>query len=679
MKKATFVFVSMLLMLAMAQPALAQLPLPDDTKPLPPAEKSAATTDAIIVKFRAPEQAPSPDTPQANSTMQALNATAMDALSAAAGVALAYERPMSGEAHVLRLPNAVSQREAQTMADSIAQLPQVEYASPVIHMQAMQVGPEGATATPNDPQYSAQWHYFAPTSGNYGINLPPAWGITTGMTNAVVAVLDTGIRFDHPDFAGRTLPGYDFISDPTYINDGNARDADASDPGDACPPSPRSSWHGTHVAGTIGAASNNGIGVAGVNWVSKILPVRVLGKCGNDDPDIIDAVRWAAGMPVSGVPNNTTPARVINLSLGGDGSCTPAWQSAINDVMARGVVVVVAAGNSNANAANATPANCNGVIAVGATLRNGKRTSYSNYGSVVTISAPGGICAGFPCTTSDTGGILSTYNAGTTTPSANTYNYLDGTSMATPHVAGVASLMLSVNPFLSPAQVLGIMQNTATPFPGGRCDDVTPTKTCGAGIVNAGAAVVLAKGLLNITPRIFVPLVGVNVPGGTIANGGFEAGAVDWLATSAANPEDPLIYAKGGSPSLPTALTPHGGTWTAWMGGYAAGVPEDASLRQTMTVPAGKPYFVFYQIVYGGETNCANDYMRVLVNGTEVAGSRVGVCNAPAYGAWVKRSLNLSAYAGQQITLAFAFRADSSTHSPASSVFIDDVSFSTTP
>lgn len=370
MKKVSFVFASMLLLLAMSQPALAQSPLPDDTKPLPPAEKSIATTTGIIVKFRAPDPAPSPETPQANGAAQVLGATAMDALSAAAGVTLAYDRPMSGEAHVLRLPNAVAQSEAQAMADNIAQLPQVEYASPVIHMQAMQVGPEGADATPNDPQYSAQWHYFAPASGTYGINLPAAWSITTGVTNVVVAVLDTGIRFAHPDFAGRTLPGYDFISDPTYINDGDPRDADANDPGDyaspgdTCyspvPPNPPSynysSWHGTHVAGTIGAATNNAVGVAGVNWVSKILPVRVLGKCGNDDPDIIDAVRWAAGIHVNGVPDNATPARVINLSLGGSGSCTPEWQSAINEVNAKGVVVVVAAGNSNANASNATPA-----------------------------------------------------------------------------------------------------------------------------------------------------------------------------------------------------------------------------------------------------------------------------------------------------------------------------------
>ncbi len=672
MKKVAVLSVIASLLVTLAQPALAQSPLPDDTKPLPPAEKSAATTDGVIVKLHAPTQNPSPG------TAQVLGVAVMDALSAAAGMALTYERPMSGEAHVLRLPHAVSQADAQAMADNIAQLPEVEYASPVLHMQAMQVGPEGETATPNDPLYGAQWHYFAPAASSYGINLPPAWNITTGATSVVVAVLDTGIRFDHPDFAGRALAGYDFISDPAYINDGDGRDADASDPGDVCTPSSRSSWHGTHVAGTIGAASNNGVGVAGVNWGSKILPVRVLGKCGNDDPDIIDAVRWAAGISVSGAPNNPTPAKVINLSLGVSRGCTLAWQSAINDVLARGVTVVAAAGNSNANAANATPANCIGVIAVGATLRNGKRTSYSNYGAIVKISAPGGICAAIPCTISDVDGILSTYNAGVTAPGANIYNYLDGTSMATPHVAGVASLMLSANPSLSPAQVLDILRNTATPFPDGACD-ADATKTCGAGIVNAGAAVALAKGLLSATPRIFVPAIGQNVSANAIANGDFEAGAVDWLASSTANPNDPLIYRKGGSPNLPLNLNPHSGAWVAWMGGYAAGVAEDASLSQVVTVPANKPHLVFYQIVYGGETNCANDYVRVLANGAEVAGSKVGVCNSTSYSPWVKRSLNLSAHAGKQITLAFVVHVDDSTHSPSSSVFIDDISFSATP
>lgn len=680
MKNINRLLLCLLTALAIIQPAQAQTPIPfDEPAAKPTAEKSPATTDGIIVKFEEPAQLPPSDSP----VPQVYGALAMDRMSAAAGVPLTLERPMSGGAYVVRLPEAVPQAEAQIMANEIEQLPMVEYASPVIHMKAMQVMPELTTdagAVPNDPDYSKQWHYFAPTSGNYGINLPAAWNITTGSASVVVAVLDTGILFSHPDLTGRTLAGYDMISSVEVANDGNARDPDPSDPGDAAAcsiyPFQPSSWHGTHVAGTIGAASNNGVGVAGANWTSKLLPVRVLGKCGNGDPDIIDAVRWAAGMSVFGVPDNPTPAKVINLSLGGSGDCTAAWQSAIDDVIAMGVVVVVAAGNSNADAQFATPANCKGVIAVGATERDGTRASYSNFGSIVALSAPGGTCTS-SCNLTDVDGVLSTYNAGITSPGANTYNYLDGTSMATPHVAGVASLMLSINSQLTPAQVLNILKNTATTFPGGACDTNT-AKTCGAGIVNAGAAVALAKGLLNVTPRLFLPALAQQATLTAIANGDFESGPVDWQASSTANPADVLIYQKGISP-FPTGLTPHSGNWVAWMGGYPAGLAENALLSQGVTVPDSKPYLIYYQVGYGGETNCASDYVRVLVNDTEMAGSRTGVCNSITYGPWVRRSLNLSAYAGQSVTLAFNFRADASSNTPVSSVFIDDVSFSATP
>lgn len=181
---------------------------------------------------------------------------------------------------------------------------------------------------PNDPQYTNQWHY----KGTYGIDAPAAWDIITGSTDIVVAVIDTGIC-NHADLAGRYLPGYDFVSDVLVANDGGGRDGDASDPGDwitaaedgsgyfaGCGASD-SSWHGTHVAGTIGAASNNNFGVAGINWVSKILPVRVLGKCGGNTSDIIDGMRWAAGLTVAGVPANPYPAKVLNMSLGGSGAC----------------------------------------------------------------------------------------------------------------------------------------------------------------------------------------------------------------------------------------------------------------------------------------------------------------------------------------------------------------------
>ena len=231
--------------------------------------------------------------------------------------------------------------------------------------------------------------------------------------------------------------------------------------------------------------SDNGIGVAGINQVSKIQPLRVLGKCGGYTSDIADAIRWSAGLPVTGIPNNNpTPDRVVNISLGGSGACDSVTQNAINAAVAAGTVVVVAAGNSNADAANFTPANCNNVITVAATGHTGSRAYYSNYGTSVEIAAPGG-----DAQLGKT--ILSTLNAGTQGPGADSYANYQGTSMATPHVVGIVSLMLSVNPSLTPAQVTTMLQSTATPFPAG---STCTTSLCGAGIVNAAAAVAAAKG-----------------------------------------------------------------------------------------------------------------------------------------------------------------------------------------
>ena len=439
--------------------------------------------DQIIIKYH---------DDQVTTIAQAAEAAQMARLSAQAGVALTYFRPMSGDAHVLRLPQRLPLTEVERIAAQLSTLPEVEYAEPDYVMLPM--------LTPNDSLYNQQWHYYE----TYGINLPQAWDITTGNASTVVAVIDTGHR-PHADLASRIVGGYDFISDPDVANDGNGRDSNPEDPGDwvtsaeasnpsspfyGCPPGP-SSWHGTHVAGTIGAVTNNGQGVAGVNWQAKLLTVRVLGKCGGYTSDIIDGMRWAAGLSVTGVPNNPHPAKVLNLSLGGSGTCPAPWQLAINAVNAAGAVVVVAAGNSNANAANYTPASCNGVITVGATNRSGVRAWYSNYGSVVDISAPGGDSAG---------GVLSTANTGTQGPASDSYAYKQGTSMAAPHVAGVVSLMLAVNPTLNFTQTETILKLTAKPF--GPSHTCSGTTTCSAGIVNAHDA------LRHLLPwRAFVPIV----------------------------------------------------------------------------------------------------------------------------------------------------------------------------
>jgi serine protease len=448
---------------------------------------SPDSTDQIIVRYYDSAQAASAD-----------QDAQMEALSEAAGVDVSFVREMSGDAIVVKLAEPMSAEDVAEIADLMLAVPDVEYTEPDLRMQTM--------LAPNDPRYPEQWHYFAPVAGAYGANLPGAWDITTGAASVVVAVVDTGI-LNHADLAGRTVPGYDFINDSLIANDGNGRDNNPSDPGDwitsaesasgyfaGCPVS-NSSWHGSHVAGTIAANSNNSAGVAGINWQAKILPVRVLGKCGGYTSDIVDGIRWAAGVSVSGVPANANPAKVINMSLGGSGACSSTYQNAINDAVNRGTVVAVAAGNSNANAANYTPASCANVITVASTGKAGNRAYYSNYGASVEIAAPGGD------KNADAGAtILSTLNTGTTTPAADDYRFYQGTSMATPHVAGIVSLMFSVNPNLTPAQVTSLLQSNVTPFPAG---STCTTSNCGAGIINAAAVVAAANAAASQPPAAF--------------------------------------------------------------------------------------------------------------------------------------------------------------------------------
>lgn len=412
----------------------------------------------------------------------------------------AVERITSGGETVYRVSpgimgtlSAEAQRDRTLTAVAALQaMPDVLYAQPnyIYRIQ---------DTTPNDPRYREQWHYFKNGTGAGsspgGIGLPLVWDFTKGSASVVVAVIDTGILPNHPDIIGspNLVPGFDMISDTFMANDGDGRDPDPTDPGDAVtagecgsgwPPFAQpNSWHGTHVAGIIGVGnSNNGLGVAGVNWNVKVQPIRVLGKCGGTTTDIADAIRWASGLPVPGVPNNTTKARVINMSLGGEGACSndPVEQSAINDAVAQGVTVVVAAGNSAEDASLSTPAGCNNVIAVAASdFRGNLVTRYSNFGPTVKIMAPGGDIQRDDNGDGNPDGVLSMVS-----PADGTYAYYNGTSMASPHVAGVAALVLSCEPTLTPAQLLARLQSTALPRTPAQCPN-----GCGAGLLNAAAAI----------------------------------------------------------------------------------------------------------------------------------------------------------------------------------------------
>jgi serine protease len=431
--------------------------------------KVITQTDRLIVKYK-----DAVDNSKGALPARAISAARQALLARAGqqlGATLRALRATAAGADVLQLSRTMSLDEARSLAaELMARDPDVEYAEPDRIMVPL--------FTPNDPMYSQQWDYF---DAKGGLNLPAAWDKSTG-AGVNVAVIDTGYR-PHADLSGQILPGYDFITSAAIAADGNGRDSDASDTGDSTTAGQcggglpaqddSSSWHGTHVAGTIAARTNNGVGVAGVAYGAKIVPVRVLGKCGGYTSDIADAMIWASGGAVTGAPANPNKARVLNLSLGGSGACDTTTQNAINSARSRGAVVVVAAGNSNINASNANPANCAGVITVAAVGRSGGKASYSNYGANVDVAAPGG----------DSGaGILSTWNAGTSTPAGDNYGIMMGTSMATPHVAGVAALMLAKNPNLTPDEVEAKLKASARAFP-------AACSGCGAGIVDAAAAV----------------------------------------------------------------------------------------------------------------------------------------------------------------------------------------------
>jgi len=479
---------------------------------------------------------------------------------------------VSGAAQKPRHAKALGQRLAIAMNDgaAVSERTQVVFANGITSTElaqrlAREIDVEYAVPderrrplmAPNDPLYAAgvpgngpavgQWYLRAPSGAvASSIDIESAWNVTLGNPTVVVADIDTGVRFDHPDLlavaaGGKLLPGYNMISNVFVANDGDGRDADASDPGDwitaaeannrfgpfyKCTPfdpgtgkyaAEDSSWHGTQVSGILAALTNNGIGMAGVAPNVLVLPVRALGKCGGFDSDIIAGMRWAAGLPVPGVPANPTPARVINMSLGGAGSCPAAYTDAIGEITTAGAVIVVSAGN-DAGHVLSSPANCSGVIAVAGLRHAGTKVGFSNLGLDVAISAPGGNCinitTGSPCLYP----ILTTSDTGTTIPVGPTYTdsfkVSVGTSFAAPLVSGTAALILSAQPALTPQQVRLVMQATARPFPttGGDNGDGTPVPvcnvpqydamgapvdqlqcyctayTCGAGMLDAGAA-----------------------------------------------------------------------------------------------------------------------------------------------------------------------------------------------
>jgi serine protease len=523
-------------------------------------------------------------------------------LSTNTGVAVTAVRNLYGQVDVMRLDHALAHSAMLNVLGRLRTDPGVVYAEPDAQRFITQQFPSVA---PNDPHFVAgsdangswdgQW-YLQPSSSSTpaAISATSAWLTTTGSSSVVVAVIDTGVIIDHPDLlptssGGKLLPGYDFVScdqgnsttEPSecsasgsaatyYIANDNGLgwNQDASDPGDwissadiamplfqtdGCTTVEPSSWHGTKVAGVIGAITNNGVGIAGIAPDTLILPVRAIGVCTGRVSDIAAAITWAAGLAVTGVPSLSSvagidQANIINLSLGAPTACSATEQDAISAAIGAGILVVAAAGNEGGPVD--APASCTGVLSVAGLRHTGTKVGYSSLSSAaaaVSIAAPAGNCVNVgtdvPCVYS----IETTSDAGTTTPASTpgfyTYAVLDpsylngggnpdnqanvGTSFAAPMASGVAALMLATSPTLTPSELIARMQSSALGFPGsssttsttcvlastatdsnGNYTDtsqaiecVCTTATCGAGMLNAAAAVTAASGIyVQITP-----------------------------------------------------------------------------------------------------------------------------------------------------------------------------------
>jgi serine protease len=513
-----------------------------------------APTDRLIVKWR-----------DASSTTRIAD-DKVAALAERRGKRLAAGRVIGGGMSVVKLDRARAGADLDALVADLRSDPAVELVEPDRRVKAL-------AYVPNDPLFaSGQW--YLKSAQPSAIRADAAWDVTKGggtpsTSPIVVAVLDTGVRFNHPDLVGKLVSGFDFVNLPVAAGDGDGWDGDASDEGDfitagelASGPfsgnkcgggsnedqPTDSSWHGTRVAGMIAANTDNGIGIAGTGFNIRVQPVRVLSKCGGFNSDVLAGMYWAAGLaPPLGLlaggvvpPVNATPAQILNMSLGSTGACDAMYTTAANDITAHGVLIIASAGNDGTDVGS--PANCPGVMAVAGVRHVGTKVGFSDLGSAVAIAAPAGNCVntapGSPCLFS----LDTTTNAGLTTPGANTFtnqiNSNVGTSFASPLAAGVASLMKAVNPALTPVALIARMKSSARPFP--TTSDTVPappvcqmptagqvqssecictTQVCGAGLLFASGAVNEA-----LRPIALAQVTGTLRAGNTVSLDGSRSG-----------------------------------------------------------------------------------------------------------------------------------------------------------
>lgn len=598
-------------------------PAPENTTPQPqpttPSKAAATPPAGLIVTFKQPPRTSKKGTPKNSQPSQNQLQTLADALPVNTSI-----RPMS----LGKVAVPTSKASYSRVKKTLQTMPGVRIVEPDSRVWSVNDSAHRTTSlvhhtvTPtakkrtNDPLRSKQWA-LDPQRGGLGAPLgQPTKAVT-------VAVIDTG-SIDHPELNSVWLPGADLISIPAEARDGNGRDLNARDEGDFrsandCLGLSRnhSTWHGAHVAGIIGAAHNNGIGISGAAPGVRIVPVRVLGRCGGWTSDIADSIVWAAGGKVPGLAVNKNPAKVINLSLGGFSPCRTVTQDAINYARSRGAAVVVAAGNAMTDSSHFSPANCRGTITVAATDRRRNLAFYSNYGTKVDVAAPGGLFG------SDEG-VLSTVLKSRTRPRGNpTYKAMPGTSMAAPHVSALAAHLFAANPKLTPAAIERILTNTADPYQDTQC------KRCRGGIVNPAKAVAAAKrggSYRNILPH-----------------GTFENGRNSWFEL------------RPGTITNKRSVKPYRGKYAAILGSRGAANTSLISTRVTIPASAQDAYLTYHFRVDSFDSRTVTkDTMKVSVNGYHL----LTHTNKARRGKYRSLRVDLREYIGKTVTLSFDARED---------------------
>ncbi|HZO21052.1 MAG TPA: S8 family serine peptidase, partial [Steroidobacteraceae bacterium] len=569
-----------------------------------PHAQAHAGIHRIIIKLR-----PASGSAAASSKLQMRAADRSAALASRTGVTLKATRPITADLQALEVVPAVAEEGIEATLARLRADSEVEYAEAdqrrYIH------------AVPNDSLYATQqWYMQSSAATPSAVNAEGAWDTTNGSAGLVIADLDTGIRFDHPDLlwagqgsGGRLLPGYDFITDPFVANDGDGWDADPSDPGDWVTSADlkqtecsnittvsNSSWHGTRTAGMLGALTNNSAGIAGMTWNAWILPVRVLGKCGGLDSDIITGMLWAAGVHVAGAPDNPYPARILNLSLGGTGACPTSYVDTITQLSQLGVLVVVSAGNEGGPVD--APANCPGVAGVAGLRHAGTKVGFSSLGPELSLGAPAGNCVNTAPGSACIYSIGTTFNLGTTTPGQNSYtdqlaNPNLGTSFSAPIVSGIAGLMLAVNGNLGSAQLIARLKEGALPFPqtslgetpqppachvpsgtsdvqDAECICTTDGRTCGAGMANAAGALAAALRPIAAVQAAATVMAGQTVSmdaSGSGAACGHNIASYQWVSSdpthhpvsSSTGPTTSVVAPASGSVTISLLVTDEAG------------------------------------------------------------------------------------------------------------------------